>query len=532
MSSNGPTESRRQATPVTFAAGKVLGRYELLAPIARGGMAEVWAARLHGSRGFQRVVAVKTIVAGMMDEAGSEQMLLDEAALASRIQHPNVTATLDLGEQDGVLFLVMEWVDGEPLTVLMEVARRGHAPIPLPIAVNLIGQACQGLHAAHELRDDGGAPLGLVHRDISPHNVLVTHTGTVKLVDFGIAKATNLVSSRTEAGAVKGKFAYMAPEQVRGESVDRRADVFAVGILLYLLTTGRHPHKQGTPAETLHRVLWDEPVPPSKLIEDYPPELERIVLKALSKSIGDRFSDARELFEALAQAEPGAFQPGFESEVASYLESVLGDRSAESKARLRTAQQTIDASKEPTVRGNESNPASVASLRALVVDAGAPDAPELSAKAHVTLPSQGVEELRPPARLFDTARFRLFAAIAGVGVIGSIGVGLSLRSGLRGAANAPEPAATLERAMPLPRAAAPITAAPSSVKAPPRISHAPVARQSKEEHALSDAAAKARRTLARGRFIVPAKPSPDQQTAPASGSTTPAVARDPLAKRY
>ena len=278
-------------------------------------MAEVWAARLHGSRGFQRVVAVKTILSGIMDGSATEQMLLNEASLASRIQHPNVTATLDLGEQDGVLFLVMEWVDGEPLTVLLQHASRS-GPIPLPIAINLIGQACQGLHAAHELRDDDGAPLGIVHSDVSPHNVLVAHTGTVKLVDFGIAKATHAGAGGTATGSVKGKFAYMAPEQVRGEALDRRADVFAVGILLYLLTTGQHPHKGATPAETIHRLLSETPIPPSEWVENYPPALEQIVLKALNKPTRARFADARELFEALAQAVPQAFQPGFESEVA------------------------------------------------------------------------------------------------------------------------------------------------------------------------------------------------------------------------
>jgi hypothetical protein len=269
---------------------------------------------------------------------------------------------------------------------------------------------------------------------------------------------------------------------------------------------------------------------PSELIENYPPELERIVLKALSKSSSDRFADAREFFEALAQAEPRAFHLGFESEVARYLESVLGDRSAESKARLRTAQQMIDASKEPTAQGGESNPASVASLRALVVDAGAPRAQELSSKTHVTLPLHGVEELQPQFRFYDTARFKLFAAIAGVVAMGSIGVGSTLRSGLQGAARPPAAAATGERA-PSAAHAAPIATAPSSVKAPATIAHAPVAEQSTEQRALAEPAPKARRKLPR-RFSVPAKPLPAPEAAPAPGPTTPAVARDPLAKRY
>src|SRR5688500_16363743 len=160
-------------------------------------MAEVWAARLHGSRGFQRIVALKTIATGALADALLEQMFREEASLASRIQHPNVAATLDLGDQAGTLYMAMEWVDGEPLTVVFDHARRSTA-IPVEIAVNLIGQACQGLHAAHESLDEDGAPLGIVHRDISPHNVMVTYAGIVKLVDFGIAKATNMVTGLTE----------------------------------------------------------------------------------------------------------------------------------------------------------------------------------------------------------------------------------------------------------------------------------------------------------------------------------------------
>src|SRR6187431_259115 len=196
-----------------LSSGSPLGRYELLLPVAKGGMAEVWSARLHGTRGFQKVVAVKTILSGAVDETRLEEMFLVEAELASKIHHPNVVATLDLGEHEGLLYLVMEWVDGESLNVLMSKAA-SQGGVPLAIGVNLIGQACQGLYAAHNLRDDEGALLGLVHRDVSPHNVLVTHSGTAKLVDFGVAK-TNGLASFTVAGEVKGKFAYMAPEQVR-----------------------------------------------------------------------------------------------------------------------------------------------------------------------------------------------------------------------------------------------------------------------------------------------------------------------------
>src|SRR6185295_16691751 len=155
-------------------AGSALGRYELLLPIAKGGMAQVWAARLRGSRGFQKIVAIKLIRLGTNDDERMERMFQEEATLAAQILHPNVVATLELGDHEGALYLVMEWVEGEPLSVIMkEAADRGG--IPLPIAVNLIGQACRGLQAAHDLRDESGVLLGLVHRDISPQNVLVTY---------------------------------------------------------------------------------------------------------------------------------------------------------------------------------------------------------------------------------------------------------------------------------------------------------------------------------------------------------------------
>src|SRR5256885_2622792 len=244
--------------------GQALGRYELLLSLAKGGMAEVWAARLRGTRGFQKIVAIKTILRGAMDDDRMERMFLEEATLASQIHHPNVVGTLELGEDEGMLYLVMEWVEGESLSLIVNrSSERGG--MPLPIAVNLIGQACKGLHAAHELRDELGAPLGVVHRDISAHNVLVTYSGNAKLVDFGIAKATARASGLTEAGEIKGKFAYLAPEQALAQPVDRRTDIFAMGILLYLLTTVRHPFKASNAGETLQNICSADPAAaPSK----------------------------------------------------------------------------------------------------------------------------------------------------------------------------------------------------------------------------------------------------------------------------
>src|SRR5215831_17791365 len=221
--------------------GMVLGRYELLLPIAQGGMATVWAARQRGTRGFNKTVAIKTMLPTLSDDAQFEQMFLDEAALAAKIHHPNVAEILDLGEQDEILYIVMEWVEGEALSVLYKVAKQNEARVPMRLSLRIVQQACAALHAAHELRDEDDRPLRIVHRDVSPQNILCTYDGIVKLVDFGVAKAVGRAGGETSAGQLKGKVPYMSPEQARGGQVDRRTDVFAMGIVLYKLTTGLHP---------------------------------------------------------------------------------------------------------------------------------------------------------------------------------------------------------------------------------------------------------------------------------------------------
>ncbi len=357
------SESRVQCAVPEPRPGLVLGRYELLTPIAKGGMAQVWAARLRGSRGFRKVFAIKTIRADI-DTERLEEMLLEEATIAAQIHHPNVVTTVELGDEAGLLYLVMEWVDGESLSMVGKAA--GDTGIPMPIAVNLIGQVCKGLNAAHELRDDSGNLLGVVHRDISPQNILVGYDGTAKLVDFGIAKATHLNSSLTMEGEIKGKFAYMAPEQVNQQGVDRRTDLFALGILLYTLTTGRHPFRGDTPAATIRNVLTRPVIPPTRIVRDYPAELEAIVMRTLARAPDQRFQTAHELLSALERATPEWLEGSFEASVAGYMRALLGEQATARRQELKQAQDALD--RDLPAPALSSTSGSYSSLRAITLD--------------------------------------------------------------------------------------------------------------------------------------------------------------------
>ena len=220
--------------------GSKLGNNELMLRIGRGGMATVWVARESAvSPQDDRLVAVKAMLPELADETEFVTMFLDEVRLVRAISHPNVVKIFDVGDAEGVMWMSMEWVEGESLhTVIAEAGKR--RAIPAELAVKIIADAASGLHAAHELRDDSGNLRGVVHRDVSPHNILIGTNGAVKLVDFGVAKAIGRVSEATRAGQLKGKFGYMSPEQALGKPVDRRSDIFSLGIVLFELTTSRH----------------------------------------------------------------------------------------------------------------------------------------------------------------------------------------------------------------------------------------------------------------------------------------------------
>jgi serine/threonine protein kinase len=444
--------------PQDLRPGSTLGRYELLLPIAKGGMAQVWAARLRGSRGFQKLVAIKTILAGVIDNTRMEQMFLEEAQLASQIHHPNVVGTLELGEEDSALYLVMEWVDGESLSVVLAKAAASGG-VPLPIAVNLIGQACQGLYAAHNLRDESGALLGLVHRDVSPQNLLVTFSGTAKLVDFGIAKVTSKVSGLTEAGEIKGKFAYMAPEQVRGHAIDARTDLFALGILLYLLTTGKHPFRGDHPGATVQNICAEHgPTPPSALVADYPEALEQVVLTALAKDPAQRFATANDMLTALEAAMPGPLEASFEVQVAAYLKQLFGARATERRAAIRLAQEHADRQ-----RAESSSSISVGTLRAIAVDPRSGSSLPAPVPSH-TLAS-GVE---PDVAAPRHSKPKLAAAAAALFALAVVAGGIAQVAGGPGregqaAGSSPVPTESLQpSAVPGPAAAAPIPATSAS----------------------------------------------------------------------
>lgn len=344
-------QSYPSGEPPEVRPGLVLGRYELLSPIAAGGMAQVWAARMKGARQFQKIVAVKTMLPKLSEDAQFEQMFLDEASLASQIRHPNAVEIMDLGEQHGILYLVMEWIEGVPLNQLMKTAKK-NGGIPVAVAARIAYQACAGLHAAHELKDDKGQSVGLVHRDVSPQNLLVTYDGVTKVVDFGVAKATALGGGATQAGQVKGKVSYMAPEQVNGEGLDRRADVFALGIVLYALTTGKHPFRRESEAATMYNICSAEAVvPPRSVVDGYAPELEKVVLKSLEKNRDNRYASCDEMLRAL-DALPSHLRVSSDSDVAEFVRGLLDDKRIEQKRRIDDAIAHADANPNQTFPGN------------------------------------------------------------------------------------------------------------------------------------------------------------------------------------
>jgi|GEM_PF-6336936 eukaryotic-like serine/threonine-protein kinase len=278
-----------------------LGKFELLARLAKGGMAEIYLARQAGAVSFSRLVVVKRILPHLAEEPAFVRMFLEEARLAAQINHTNVVQIYDVGEEKGEeYFIAMEYIKGPSVGALSRRARHQGNPLPYGVAAEIVAQACDGLHAAHELKDEEGRGIGLVHRDISPHNLMLARSGTVILVDFGIAKAQGS-AVRTSTGRIKGKFPYMSPEQCRGEELDRRSDIFSLGILLHELLTAHRLFFRNNELMVLKAVTEEEITPPRHFCPQLPEALDAIVLKALERDPNKRFKTAREMGAAIRE---------------------------------------------------------------------------------------------------------------------------------------------------------------------------------------------------------------------------------------
>jgi serine/threonine protein kinase len=277
-----------------------LGRYEVLDLLATGGMGEVYLARALGPEQFEKLVALKRILPHLHDDEDFVEMFLQEARLAATLDHPNLVQVIELGRSDYGWFMTMEFVHGRDLQSLIRAVTKADGRVPLGCTLTIGVALASGLHYAHERQGHDGRPLGLVHRDVSPSNVIVSYDGVVKLVDFGVAKAAAR-TARTRATALKGKIGYMSPEQCRGLPVDRRSDVFSLGVLLYELTTLQRPFHDDNHFAALNRIVAGKFERPSEIIADYPAGLEQIVLRAMTPDPTQRYPSARAMLTDLEQ---------------------------------------------------------------------------------------------------------------------------------------------------------------------------------------------------------------------------------------
>jgi eukaryotic-like serine/threonine-protein kinase len=315
-----------------------LGRYLLHGKIASGGMATVHFGRLVGEGGFSRIVAIKRMASHLAEDAEFRAMFLDEARLASRIRHPNVVSTIDVGSSDEGLFLVMDYVTGESLASLLKAGASRGARMPVPVAVRVLMDTLYGLHAAHVATDEAGRPLHIVHRDVSPQNILVGADGLTRVLDFGIAKAAGS-NHTTRDGQLKGKFRYMAPEQVSDRAVTPRTDVYAASVVLWEALTGEHLFGASNDAAIVARVLEGVIAPPSKLVHALPPELDRIVLKGTARDPDQRFATALDMAEALEACGSAASA----RQVGVWVEDVAGDVLRKRKEQIARMDEGGDA---------------------------------------------------------------------------------------------------------------------------------------------------------------------------------------------
>jgi serine/threonine-protein kinase len=342
------------------------GKYTLLRELASGGMARVYLAIQRSVAGFEKLVVIKRILPELARDTDFVEMLLTEARTAATLDHPNVVQTFDVGEVEGTYYIAMEYINGEDIRSIVRGMKRSEVrEFPLEHTLSIVRGVCAGLAYAHEKKDLEGNALNIVHRDISPQNILVTYSGAVKVVDFGIAKSTEAVGEKTGAGQLKGKAPYMSPEQARSVELDHRSDIFAVGIVLFELTTGRRLFKAKSEFETL-KMIVERPYPsPREIVPNYPQDLERIVMRALEKEPARRYQKARDMqadLEAFARHERIATSA---VGLADWMAMLFADKIEQQKHVMQDAKRLADVVASQHSIAPMSEPGSLYSLSAM-----------------------------------------------------------------------------------------------------------------------------------------------------------------------
>jgi serine/threonine protein kinase len=307
-----------------FKPGDRLGKYEIIRELATGGMATIYLARVSGTAGFEKLCVLKCILPGLARDRSFVTMFLDEARIAATLRHSNIADVFDLGVEDGTYYFAMEYVHGQNARVVRIESKARQLPIPLEVSLSIVAGITSALAYAHD-RSGPEGPLNLVHRDVSPSNILVSYEGAIKLVDFGIARATSRRGARTRTGLRRGKAPYMSPEQCRGEPTDRRSDLFSLGTILYELTVGHRPFLGNSDFEVMESIVTCTPEPPSLVVHDYPRRLEEIVMRLLARLPQARYQNAGELLEDLEGFISARGMLTSSYVVAKYMHELFGD---------------------------------------------------------------------------------------------------------------------------------------------------------------------------------------------------------------
>jgi phosphate binding protein len=433
--------------------GATLGKYQLVARLGHGGMAEVFLAVARGPAGFNKLIVIKQLREALADDETFRSMFLDEARLAARLNHPNVVHTYEVGEADGSFFIAMEYLEGQPLNNLVKVSRAEGEPLSPAVSTRIIADALAGLHYAHELRDYDGSPLHIVHRDISPHNLFVTYDGQVKVVDFGIAKAASS-STETQAGILKGKAAYMAPEQARSRPVDRRSDVFAMGIVLWELCVGQRLMLRETTLATIQRLLSEPVLHPCDLVPAFPLPLGNVIMRALEHDPEDRFASADEMRGALS--EWLATQPMRHDELPTRMRALFAKARAEVDRRVQACMASGASEMGQLARislsvreGQSSLGSETPVSHSTAMTAASPTASPLGV-APLLRPAPTPTQAQPPRRRSGSRV--MVATIAGGGALAAMAGAFLLRpSHSSSAQSVATPGSTVPSAVPAPK---------------------------------------------------------------------------------